>query len=160
MRKILSYKEYITESTKFTNEAKSDDEMDRILDKISSMGIDSLTPDEKKYLNGDKEEEVQEEEYNDFIDEEGNYIKPKKENFLLKVIDDASIEGDIKYKNVQVFDRNGKYMVDLHFCDLFQELENVNLVDTSEGAMEYDGRLNADELVNKLRQMGFNAVIG
>ena len=89
----------------------------------------------------------------------GDYITAKKESFLLKIIDDVSIEGEIKYKYIQVYDKNGKYVVDIHFCDMFPELEDVNLCDMAEGAMEYDGRLDANELVDKLKQMGFNAEI-
>lgn len=50
------------------------------------------------------------------LDEYGDYIPAKKESFLLKIIDDASIEGDIKYKTIEVYDKTGKYVVDIHFC--------------------------------------------
>ena len=47
----------------------------------------------------------------------------------------------------------------LLFISVFPELEDISLCDMAEGAMEYEGRLDANELVNKLKQMGFNAEI-
>lgn len=155
----------------FVNEARyqADEELDRILDKIAEQGIDSITPQEKAYLDGERAQE--EPEYDgtykndvdfDTMDDNGEFIDPKKENFLFKVYDIDSSDtmfGDIPF-GVSAFDKNGKYMIDAHVSDeIFPELKRIGLEDLAEGELEYSGKLSKEELVEKLKSMGFNAII-
>jgi len=154
----------------FTNEARyePDYELDRILDKISELGIDSITPQERAYLDGERSEEEAEydgtysEEDSDIMDEEGNYKKPEKSNYLLLVHGVDTKEFHSSELTVTAMDKTGKYIIDTHFVDLlFPELEGIGLEDVAEGHMEYYGELEtADELVEKLKSMGFNVKIG
>ncbi len=146
----------------FIGEAKDQKEIDRILDKIGSGGIESLSPSEKKFLDDDSgADEVgvnlysDDDDDNNYIDEFGNYLdRPVKDNFLLKVIDTGS-----RYLEIEVYEKGGRYMIDEHFSDvLFPEVKSIRLEDLAEGVMEYGGKLNVNELVDKLKSMGFNAI--
>jgi hypothetical protein len=145
----------------FVNEAKyeEDNELNRILDKISAQGIDSITPAEKAYLDGDSVEEETDDEEDEYelMDDDGNYINPSKENYIFKVFDneEQNTYGDV---GVAVFDKNDKYMIDIHVSDeLFPEIKEIGLEDLTEGVLEYSGKLSKEELVDKLKSMGFNA---
>ena len=148
----------------FVNEKyEADHELDRILDKISEKGIDSITPEERAYLNGDSEEEP---EYNgtyddgyDTIDDEGNYINPSKDKYIFRVFDNEEQDtyGDV---GVAVFDKNDHFMIDIHVSDeLFPELKTIGLEDLAEGVLEYSGKLSKEELTDKLISMGFKAIV-
>lgn len=140
----------------FTNESK-DEELDRILDKISEFGIESITPEEKSYLDGEREPEY-DGLYDDHLDE--IYLNPKKENFLFKVY---SIDTSQYYSpsdiGVSVFEKTGKYSIDAHVVDeIFHELRNLGLGDLAEGELEYSGKLSKEQLVDKLISMGYKAI--
>jgi len=62
-------KEIIEETHRFN----SQDEVDRILDKINSQGIDSLT-DEEKYIINNPDEEFQTDDSRNYDDSHGNSI--------------------------------------------------------------------------------------
>lgn len=151
----------------FINEAKyePDHELDRILDKISELGIDSITAKEKAYLDGERDSQddydgTYDSEDSDVIDSDGNYKKPDKSNYLLLV---HGMDTDFHSSEIMVtaMDKTGKYVIDVHFVDmLFSELEEIGLEDVEEGHMGYYGKLTAGELVEKLRSMGFNSRIG
>ena len=150
----------------FVNEGKykEDDELNRILDKISATGMESITPEEKAYLDGDVPDEP---EYDgtyktgrDLIGPDGEYLDSNKSDFIFKVYD---IDGDEFYSSnnfgISVFDKEGKFMVDEHVSDeLFPELKKIGLEDLAEGELEYLGQLKKDALIDKLKSMGFNAV--
>lgn len=152
----------------FINEARyePDHELDRILDKISEFGIDSITAKEKAYLDGERDSQDEydgtyDSEDSDVIDGDGNYKKPDKSNYLLLVHGMDTDEFHSSEIMVTAMDKTGKYVIDVHFVDmLFSELEGIGLEDVEEGHMEYYGELTADELVEKLRSMGFNSRIG
>ncbi len=72
----------------FINEARyePDHELDRILDKISEFGIDSITAKEKAYLDGERDSQDEydgtyDPEDSDVIDGDGNYKTPNKSNY-------------------------------------------------------------------------------
>jgi len=91
------------------------------------------------------------------MDDDGNYINPSKENYIFKVFDNEEQQtyGDV---GVAVFDKNDKYMIDIHVSDeLFPEIKEIGLEDLTEGVLEYSGKLSKEELVDKLKSMGFNA---
>lgn len=146
----------------FIKENKSQKEIDRILDKISSNGIDSLTSDERRFLDDDSGAEEVGIDLDSFpgsnyMDEYGNYLdEPVKGNFLLKVV--KTPEGG--RLEVLAYEKGGKYMIDDHFSDeLFPEVKSIGLEDLAEGVMEYiGGKRDVDSLVSKLISMGFNAV--
>lgn len=155
---ILKFNEFIKESN------STQKRIDSILDKISANGIDSLSDDEKRFLDGDiGAQEVGIDLYDDvdsynFIDSSGNYIDTlDKNNFVLKVSkSDSYLSKDIE---VFVYEKTGKYMVEENFSDmLFPELKSLGLDDVEEGIMLYRGRYTVDELVNKLKSMGFNTI--
>lgn len=155
MKKILNF-------NSFVNEAKyeADHELDRILDKISALGIESLTPQEKRYLDGDKTEVEPEYTIDDndsnYIDEEGNYISPNKKDFLFKIIDVDNVPYDSTKFGISVFEKDGKYQIDEHVADMiFPELQDIEIEDLAEGEMGYYGKLSKTELINKLTSMGF-----
>lgn len=150
----------------FINEGKykQDDELNRILDKISASGIESITPQEKAYLDGDivEEPEYDGTYHNDMtnIDANGEYIDPDKANFMFKVYDlDKDEYLSSSSFRIAVFDKNGKFMVDEHVSDqIFPELKKIGLEDLAEGELEYCGKLSKQELIDKLKSMGFNVV--
>jgi len=146
----------------FTNEARyePDYELDRILDKISELGIESITPQERAYLDGERLED--EDNDSEDMDKVGNYKKPEKSNYLLLVNGVDTEDFHSSELTVIAMDKTGKYVIDTNFVDLlFPELERIGLEDVAEGHMEYYGELeNADELVEKLKSMGFNVRIG
>lgn len=150
----------------FVNEGKyqEDEELNRILDKISAHGIGSITPEEKAYLDGDIKDEPQYDgTYNtnrNVIGPNGEYLDTNKSDFLFKVYD---INDDEFYTSssfgISVFDKDGKFMVDEHVSDeLFPELKNIGLEDLAEGELEYTGNLNKNALIDKLNSMGFKAI--
>jgi hypothetical protein len=148
----------------FVNEAKyeQDQELNRILDKISSQGIESLTKLEKSYLDGEYEigteyDGTYDDSGFDRIDDEGNYTEANKENYLFKVFEDKE---QLSYGSVGVvvLEKSGKYIIDSHVSDeIFPELKDIGLEDLSEGVLEYSGNLSKEKLVDKLKEMGFNA---
>lgn len=153
---IKKFNDFVTES-----KYEEDHELNRILDKISAQGIGSITPAEKAYLDGDtvkEETDDEEDEYqNELIDDEGNYINPNKDNYIFKVFnnEDQNTYGDV---GVAVFDKNNKYMIDIHVSDeLFPEIKEIGLEDLAEGILEYSGKLSKEQLTDKLKSMGFNA---
>lgn len=156
MKKILNFNSFI-------NEAKyeADHELDRILDKIGALGIESLTPQEKKYLDGDRNTEPEsvyseEDEFNNYIDEEGNYVNPDKKNFIFRIIDVDDVPYDSTKFGISVFDKSGRYQIDEHVADMiFPELQDIEIEDLAEGEMGYYGKLSKSELINKLTSMGF-----
>jgi len=149
----------------FVNEGKykEDEELNRILDKISASGIESITAKEKAYLDGDVQQEP---EYNGLynndstIGEDGEYLDANKSNFIFKIYDlDQDEYLSSTPFGIAVFDKAGKFMVDEHVTDeLFPELKKIGLEDLAEGELEYMGQLNKEALIDKLKSMGFNAV--
>lgn len=156
----------IKKFNEFVNEGKyeEDHELNRILDKISSKGIESITSQEKAYLDGDVIDEPQ---YDgtyktgrNIIGPNGEYLDTDKSDFVFKVYD---IETDEFHSSnnfgISVFDKEGKFMVDEHVSDeLFPELKKIGLEDLAEGELEYLGSLKKDSLIDKLKSMGFNAI--
>jgi hypothetical protein len=54
-------------------------------------------------------------------------------------------------------DENKQFMVDIHVVESFPELELIDLEDEGEGDMSYHGTLSPQELVDKLKSLGFVA---
>ncbi len=55
---------------------------------------------------------------------------------------------------------NAQYMVDSELSFIYPELEEIEgLYDLQEGCMEYSGPLTAQQMVDELIRLGFNAVI-
>lgn len=163
--KILRFTNFIKEAKKKTSEELK---IDEILDKISLNGIESLTDLERRFLDGDTgANEVGVDLYstqddNIYIDEYGDYVDNlSKDEFILKVLDMDNFESysNNNYTEIEVYEKTGKYLIDVHFSDMaFPELKKLNLEDLGEGVMEYSGKLNTQQLIDKLKEMGFNAV--
>lgn len=80
----------------------------------------------------------------------------KKKSFILKVQvppDDYMIEGSL-----EVSAWRGADMIDEHISELFPELQDIGLTDLMEGSMEYAGELSREEMVVKLKELGFSAI--
>jgi hypothetical protein len=116
---------------------EQDQELNRILDKISSQGIESLT--RKKLFRWWI--------WNWYwiwwhlrwfrfcrIDYEGNYTEANKENYLFKVFEDKE---QLSYGSVGVvvLEKSGKYIIDSCFWWNFPELKDIGLEDLSEGVL-------------------------
>lgn len=139
----------------FIRESQDQVEIDRILDKILSSGVDSLSKDERSYLDGNTgANEVGIDLYNnEYIDKFGNYLDtPIKSNFILKV---KVIDG---YIEIDVYEKSGRYIIDDNFSDIFTELRSIGIDDISEGSMVYNGKLDFINLISKLKSMGFNVI--
>jgi hypothetical protein len=149
---------------KFVNESKyeQDEELNRVLDKISSQGIESLTKSEKSYLDGEYEigteyDGTYDDSGFDGIDNDGKYIEANKENYLFKVYDNKE-QSSYSSVGVVVLDKSGKYIIESHVSDeIFPELKDIGLEDLSEGVLEYYGKLSKEKLVEKLKEMRFSA---
>jgi hypothetical protein len=57
------------------------------------------------------------------------------------------------------FGDNG-WMFDSSLCEEFPELEDLDIVDSGEGQIEYYGNLSKEQLVNKLKGEGFESELG
>lgn len=150
MKKIKNFNDFITESNRQS-------EIDRILDKISQFGIDSITPKEKAFL--DDREYI--EDINDDYDDEYNQYSNDKSKYTLIVYTMDPEEYHSTEIMVSAIYNETNYVVDTHFVEvLFEELSEIGLEDVVEGHMEYQGKLNPNDLVDKLKSLGFNSRIG
>lgn len=60
---------------------------------------------------------------------------------------------------VSVWDNQCGFMIDQEITYMYPGLTELGLDEMTEGDMVYHGELNCLELVNRLREMGFNVVI-
>lgn len=58
---------------------------------------------------------------------------------------------------IEAYDISETQMIDDHVASIFEELEDIDIMDESEGFMSYEGDLNAPKLVSQLQSMGFVA---
>lgn len=140
--------------------------IDELLDRISSDGIESLSKSELAFLNGETgADEVgidldKQEETFDLIDSEGNFLdSPDKSRFLLKLKyyeEDSFGDENNNYIEVEVYDPSGKYLMDIPFDMAFPEVSSIGLEDMGGGSMVYYGRMTRVELSSQLKSMGFN----
>lgn len=85
----------------------------------------------------------------------------KKSEIIIKIGDMPEDSYDLGSLRVGVFyAEDPDVMVDEHVVDeLFPELEEMDMVDLSEGELEYSGCLNKYELSEELEEMGFTTQV-
>lgn len=83
----------------------------------------------------------------------------KFKQFLLRV-KPADPKGYGDFIVVEAWNKTGEYMIDQHIVDeRFPILEELDLSDLAEGVMEHGGSLSIFELVDGLRELGFEVQI-
>jgi len=139
------------------NEKISQSEIDRLLDKISSNGIESLTDRERQELdNADNPNFKYKEEPN-----QPTPIKQSKPNtpngkFGFKIVDTfGDGEGYDANFYVGIFHNDGSdTMVDWHISEEYDFPDDME--EEVEGTLGYYGDLTKDEMRSKLVDMGFS----
>jgi hypothetical protein len=81
----------------------------------------------------------------------------KKEKVLLKVSDSVEWLEDAGFKlSITGWWKGKGYMIDQHMTEKFPELETIEgLEELAESDMYYDGDKTKEEIINILREMGF-----
>ncbi len=86
-----------------------------------------------------------------------------KKEFVLKLTDysKSNIDWQIEAYNdgttigVEAYYLNDGCMLDLHICELFDELELLGLCDEMEGYMSFYGETSIEELKSEIDKLGF-----